>query len=77
MKIAIAYTVFVLVIWLLGMALDVSGLYFSVRFASKNKIKLSKFGYFIMRFGEILERIADESMIAIPLLFIWAILKVI
>lgn len=77
MRVFIIYTIFISIVWLLGMALDILGLYASVKFASKNKISISKFGYIIMNFGEILELIANKSMVALPLLFILTILKVI
>ena len=76
MKVAIIYSAITIVIWILGMIFDVVGLYISVKYASKDKVKLSKIGYHIMRFGEILERISKEFMMFIPLLFLLEFFKI-
>lgn len=66
MRVAIIYSTFIIFIWLIGMLLDISGLYISVKYASENKVKLSKVGYKIMRFGEVFEYFAKEVIIFAP-----------
>ena len=77
MKVVIIFSIFIIIAWLLGMALDVLGLYISVNFASKGNVKISKIGYFIMLLGELLEVVMSKFLVFIPLLFILTVLKII
>lgn len=70
MTMSIVYSAITILVFLIGIILDVSGLYIGVKFATLKKIKPSKIGYFLMRIGEVLEGIALECFIFIPILII-------
>lgn len=77
MKVTITYSAIVLSLWILGMVMDVLGLYIGVKFATLQKVKSSKVGYCIMRFGEILIRYSTGAMMFVLTILIAEFLNII
>lgn len=77
MRITVIFSTITISVWILGMLLDVIGLYIGVKFAEARKVTPSKLGYFTMRIGEIFESIAVEAMIFIPVIFLVEVLKIV
>lgn len=76
MKITVIYTIIVFIILALGMIMDVFGLWFSIKYYKKKSVFKSKLFYRMMNIGEILEHIAREGLIFLPILFIIELLKI-
>ena len=74
MRITIIYGIIVVSLFFLGMVLDITGLWLSVKLAEQKKVKKSKFFYKIMTIGEFIETIGREGLIFTPVLFIIEIL---
>lgn len=77
MRITVIFSTITILVWTLGMLLDVFGLYIGVRFAEVGKVAPSKLGYFTMRIGEIFESIAVKTMGFIPVIFLVEVLKIV
>lgn len=77
MKVTMIFSAITISIWILGMVLDIVGLYIGVKCASRYKVKSSKVGYFIMKLGEVLEGTTKETMVYIPVIFLVEFFKII
>lgn len=77
MEVTVICSFLIVGFYLLGMALDVIGLYVATQFASKGKVMPSKLGYYTMIIGEILEFCFSKVMILIPLLLCIEIFKIV
>lgn len=76
MRITIIYGIIVVSLFFLGMVLDITGLWLSVKLAEQKKVKKSKFFYKIMTIGEFIETIGKEGILLMPIVFTIEILKI-
>lgn len=70
MYISCLYSLIVILMFLVGIFLDVLGLYVGVKFASLGKPRSSKIGFILMIIGEKLEKISYEGFIFIPIVIL-------
>ena len=77
MRITIIYGIIVVSLFFLGMVLDITGLWLSVKLAEQKKVKKSKVFYKIMTIGEFIETIGKEGILLMPIVFTIEILKII
>lgn len=77
MRITITFSAILIGIWIVGMILDVLGLFVGVKFATLGKVILSKVGYYTMKIGEVVINCSTSVMKYIPMIFICEFFKII